>query len=134
MPNAAIRSGISTQSIHTILLAGQDVVVRAPLAQYLRSCGYRVLEARDAKEALTILQESSEEIPIVLSGPEDGFRLSGWIRANRPHVKVIIAATLEHAARAAADLCEVGPHLKRPYDPQLLIQEIRAHLGRGAGD
>lgn len=110
------------------------MLIRASISGYLRSCGYRVLEARSAEEALTILQESSETIRVVLSGAEDGFRLSGWVKANRPQVRVILAATPDRAAQAAADLCDTGPHGKRPYDPQLLVQQIRASLAKGAGE
>lgn len=109
----------------------RDVVTRAFLADYLRSCGYRVLEARNAAEALTILQESSEPIRVVLGDAESGFKLSGWVKANRPKIKVILAANVERASQAAADLCEAGPHGKRPFDPQLLVQRIRSQLAKG---
>jgi CheY-like chemotaxis protein len=99
----------------------------------LRSCGYRVLEARSAEEALTILQQSSEAIRVVLSGVENGFKLSGWVKANRPQVRVILAATPERAAQAAGGLCDAGPQGKRPYDPQLLIQQIKANLATSEG-
>jgi DNA-binding response OmpR family regulator len=130
MNSAAIRSDLSGQKSDTVLVLEQDVLVRASLAEYLRSCGYRVLEARSAEEALTVLQESSETIRVVLSGAENGFRLSGWVKANRPQVKVVLAATAERAAHAAAELCDAGPHRKRPYDPQTLVQRIKAQLAK----
>ena len=114
-----------------MLVLEQEVLSRASLAEYLRSCGYRVFEARNTAEALTILQESSEPIRIVLSRAENGFTLSGWLKANRPKTKIILAATVEGASRAAADLCDVGPHGKRPYDAQLLVQRIKASLAKG---
>ena len=114
-----------------MLVLEQEVLTRASLAQYLRSCGYRVFEARNAAEALTILQEFSEPIRVVLSSAENGFTLSDWVKANRPKTKIILAATAERASQAAADLCDAGPHGKRPYDPQLLAQQIKAHLAKG---
>jgi CheY-like chemotaxis protein len=115
----------------TLLLLEREVIVRASLAEYLRSCGYRVLEAHSAAEAFTILQESSKNIRVVLSGAQDGFRLSGWLKTHRPKIKLVLAATPERAAQAAAGLCDAGPHGERSYDPQLLAQKIRAHLARG---
>jgi DNA-binding response OmpR family regulator len=132
MTNAALRSDAIAKAEETILVLERDVLTRAFLADYLRSCGYRVLEARSAAEALTILQESSEPIRVVLGDAENGFKLSRWVKANRPKIKVILAANAERASQAAADLCEIGPHGKRPYDPQLLVQRIRSHLGKGA--
>jgi CheY-like chemotaxis protein len=133
MNSPAIRPDASTREPPTVLVLEQEVLVRASLAEYLRSCGYRVLEARSTAEALTILQESAEPIRVVLSAAESGFKLSGWLKANRPKIKIILAATAERAAHAAADLCEVGPHGKRPYDPQLLVQQIKASLAKGEG-
>jgi hypothetical protein len=68
----------------------------------------------------------------VLGDAENGFKLSGWVKANRPKIKVILAANAERASQAAADLCEIGPHGRRPYDPQLLVQRIKAQLRDGA--
>jgi DNA-binding response OmpR family regulator len=130
MNNAALRTDTGARGEETILVLERDVVTRAFLADYLRSCGYRVLEARNAAETLTILQESSELIRVVLGDAESGFKLSGWVKANRPTIKVILAANVERASQAAADLCEAGPHGKRPFDPQLLVQRIRSHLAK----
>lgn len=130
MNNAALRTDTGARGEETILVLERDVVTRAFLADYLRSCGYRVLEARNAAEALTILQESSEPIRVVLGDAESGFKLSGWVKANRPTIKVILAANVERASQAAADLCEAGPHGKRPFDPQLLVQRIRSQLAK----
>jgi DNA-binding response OmpR family regulator len=132
MNSAALRTDTSARGEETILVLEREVLTRALLADYLRSCGYRVLEARGAAEALTILQESAERIRVVLSDAENGFKLSGWVKANRPETKVILAANAERASQAAAELCDTGPHGKRPYDPQLLIQRIRSQLTRGA--
>jgi DNA-binding response OmpR family regulator len=39
-----------------ILLVDAEELVRAPLAQYLRECGYRVLEATSADEAQRVMR------------------------------------------------------------------------------
>jgi DNA-binding response OmpR family regulator len=131
MENATLRTDICWRGKETILLLERDVMTRAHLADYLRSCGYRVVAARSVAEALTILQESSEPIRVVLGDAENGFKLSGWVKANRPKIKVILVANAERASQAAADLCDAGPHRKRPYEPQLLVQRIRSHLAKG---
>jgi|SRR5579872_3528883 DNA-binding response OmpR family regulator len=128
MITAGARPGTAGRVEETVLVLDRDVLTRTFLADYLRSCGYRVLEARSAAEALTILQESSEPVRVVLGDAENGFKLAGWLKANRPKIKVILAANAERASHAAADLCEEGPHGKRPYDPQLLVQRIKSHL------
>jgi DNA-binding response OmpR family regulator len=131
MDSAPIRQDVLTRAPETVIVLEREVLVRSSLAKYLRSCGYRVLEARSAAEAITILQESSESIRIVLSDAESGFRLCGWVKANLPKTKIILAANTERASHAAAELCDAGPHGKRPYDPQQIVQQIKASLARG---
>jgi len=130
MDNAAIRQDVLGSAPETLIVLEREVLVRNYLSRYLRACGYRVLEARSAPEAITILQESSDDIRIVLSDAESGFRLSGWVKANLPKTKIIFAANAERASHAAAELCEAGPHGKRPYDPQQLVRQIKANLVR----
>jgi hypothetical protein len=78
------------------------------------------------------LQESLEPVRVVPGDAENGFKLSGWVKANGPIIKVILAANADRASQACADLCKIGPHGKRPYDPQLLVQGIRSHLQKDA--
>lgn len=130
MKSAGIRPKIGAGQ-DTVLLLEHDVIIRASLAQYLRKCGYRVLEAGSSEESLSILRESGEPVGVVLSGAQSGFRLSAWLKANRPDVRIILAATAERAAQEAAGLCDAGPVGKRPYDPQMLVQEIKSNLAKG---
>jgi hypothetical protein len=55
----------------------------------------------------------------------DAFALAGWIRKEHPGVKVILAGTVAKAAAAAGDICEDGPALAKPYDHQLMLDQIR---------
>jgi CheY-like chemotaxis protein len=50
-----------------VLLVDAEELVRTPLAQYLRECGYRVLEAIGAEEAQRLLSGGSQIIDIVLA-------------------------------------------------------------------
>jgi CheY-like chemotaxis protein len=99
------------------------------IADYLRTCGYRVIEAASADEALVILQHTEFQVDVVFSdiempGSMDGFALSKWLRANRPGVEVILAGSVARAADAAGDLCESGP-VPKPYEPQMAADRIR---------
>jgi hypothetical protein len=42
---AAPETGSSEESIQTILVVEDEVLIRLPLAEYFRDCGYRVFEA-----------------------------------------------------------------------------------------
>jgi CheY-like chemotaxis protein len=57
------------------------------ISGYLRECGYFVIEAVNADEAVEVLQ-SDHVIDLVLSdvqmpGAMDGFGLAQWVRKNR---------------------------------------------------
>jgi len=61
----------------------------------------------------------------------DGFALSQWLRANRPGIDVILAASMRRAAYEAADLCDSGK-LPKPHEPQLVMDRIRRLLAARA--
>ena len=123
-----------------ILIVEGDILVRHPLAEYLRECGYKVLEASDTDEARRLLTEGPSSIDVVLVDVqpprENGFALAGWIRANHPDIDVVMAATVEKAAEKAGDLCHEGPVITKPYDHKIVLQHIRRLLAsrrRGGG-
>jgi CheY-like chemotaxis protein len=119
------------QSEHdTIMVVEDEIMVRTAIAEYLRHCGYRVIEAASADEAIVMLTEAGVKIDLVFSdiempGSMDGFGLARWVRANKPAMHIILTGTLQKAAHAAGDLCEEGPHLAKPYEPSQLIDWIK---------
>jgi DNA-binding response OmpR family regulator len=112
-----------------VLFVDSEELVRAPVAQYLRECGYRVLEAGDTKEAVTILSDRLQVVEIVLADiqtlGEDGFAFASWVRKNKPQVRIVSAGSVGATARKAGDLCEEGPPVRKPYDHQLVLDRIR---------
>jgi CheY-like chemotaxis protein len=113
----------------TILVVDDDVIVRMIISEYLRHCGYRVIEAASADEALTVFNHSEIKVDVLLTdvgtpGSMDGFGLAKWVRANRPEVDVALAGTVERAAAAARELCDEGP-LSKPYEPQTVVDRIK---------
>ena len=115
-----------------VLVVEDEILIRMVIAEYLRSCGYRVIEAASADEALIVLQHKELEVDVVFSdiempGSMDGFELSKWLRTNRPNVDVILAGTVARASDAAADLCDSGP-VPKPYEPRIPAERIRQLL------
>jgi DNA-binding response OmpR family regulator len=120
-------------SQQTVLVVDAEVLVRLTISAYLRDCGYRVVEAATVEEAQTVLLQTELTIEAVLAGvdlpgPMDGFALSRWIRDHRHGLDVLLAGTPARAAERAADLCEQGPDLARPYEPQVVVDRIRRLL------
>ncbi|HQS49645.1 MAG: hypothetical protein B7Y12_25000 [Rhizobiales bacterium 24-66-13] len=113
-----------------ILVLDADIVVRHVLAEYLRTCGYQVAEAASADEALDLLADARPPFDVMLAdfavpGRLAGFALAAFVREHHPAVEVILAGTPAKAANEAAELCDEGPHLARPYEPQSVIERIK---------
>jgi CheY-like chemotaxis protein len=112
----------------TILVVEDDVLVRMPIAHYLRDCGYKVVEAANADEAVTVLSHKETIIDLVFTdiempGALDGFGLAQWVREHRPGLDVILAGTLPRTVETAKKLCEESP-IPKPYDAQIVPQSL----------
>ncbi len=114
-----------------LIVADADVLVRNALAEYLRHCGYKVFEAATSDEVVIALEEGAVKIDALLAdaelmGRHNAFELRIWVRDHHPGVEVVLAGNVDAAAKAAGQLCDEGPHLKRPYDPE----SVAAHIKR----
>jgi len=123
---------MSSKDTPLLLLVESDILVRHPLAQYLRECGFMVIEAANADEARQLLLESGRKIDVVLADAGhdqgSGFSLAAWIRSHFPNIDVSLAGTMTRAVERAGELCEDGPAGRRPYDHQLLLNQIKRLL------
>ncbi len=114
----------------SVLIVDGDIVSRHVIADYLRHCAYGVVEAANTDEALIALGEATLSIDVILCdvsalGSRSGFELATWVRTNRPELEVRLAGGVEMAAQTAAELCESGPHLARPYEPEAVVDYIK---------
>ncbi len=97
------KTQIPPTELETVLVVEDEILVRTAIAEYLRHCGYRVVEAASADEAMTVLQETAIQVDIVFSdikmpGSIDGFGLSKWVREHKPGLQIILTGTLEKTA------------------------------------
>jgi DNA-binding response OmpR family regulator len=120
------------RQLETILLVEDEPLVRIGLAEFLRESGYRVFEANDAPEALSILA-AGPPIDLVISdirlpGEMDGFALGHRIKAKWPEIEFIATSGVVRSIRGE----EVGgPILLKPYTRQDLLKRVEAALHRG---
>jgi DNA-binding response OmpR family regulator len=115
-----------------VLLVEAEILVRQPLAEYLRECGFKVAEAVTAAEARELLADGQLAIGIVLADAsvdaEAVFALAQWLRRERPSVKIVMAGTATRTAAQAGDLCNEGPALVKPYRHKLVLDHIKRQL------
>jgi response regulator RpfG family c-di-GMP phosphodiesterase len=124
-------------NIKTILVLDDEVLVRMPIVQFLRDCGYHVVEAASTDEAIAILQNTDMPVDVVLSeidipGSMNGFGFAQWARSVRPELKIQLAGTPGRKVQNAAELGGVGPTLKRPYDHKRVLYRIKRLLAARA--
>lgn len=116
----------------TILVVDDEVLVRLAVAEYLRDCAFRVIEAATAEEAITILS-ATVGIDVVFSdvrmpGDMDGFGLARWVLENRPRVQVLLTSGYPGGDVEARAQAPETPVLDKPYKYDELEQFLRRLL------
>ena len=118
-----------------VLVVEDEALLRRITGEYLRLCGYVVIEVRDAAEAIEAIGRG-ERPDIVFSdvslpGTVDGLRLARWLRDRRPHLRVMLTSGYGEAVRRAAiELVGCDCFVTKPYRQQELAHRIDALLGR----
>ncbi len=121
------------ESASVVLLVEGDIIVRHPLAEYLRACGFTVFEASTGDEAMRVLKTAEIRIDVVLADmttPGSGFTLRQWIEAESIPVEVIMAGSVEKAVDQAGKICHEGPAVAKPYEHHLVLDQIRQAQAR----
>lgn len=109
------------------MLVEPEIVARMVLSEYLRECGYRVIEGISAADVWAVLdQNMTIDILLVhvrLSGDVDGFTLASEVRKRNPNIDVVLSSGVSKIADRAGTLCDDGP-LERPYHPRDVVRRI----------
>jgi two-component system, response regulator PdtaR len=86
----------TTKAQVTVLIVEDHFWTRYMAAEYFRGSGYRVIEANNADEALSVLA-SGNRVHVVfsdiqMSGSMDGLALADWIAQRYPGLAVILTS------------------------------------------
>lgn len=124
---------ITNTAVTTVMVVEPDVIVRMAVSDFLRGCGFRVIEGVQADDVWAVL-DSQMPIDIVfaevhLSDESEGFWLAKKLRQTRPNIDVILTSGIVDAAEKSSDLGGQGP-IKKPYQPQRLMERIHLLLER----
>lgn len=116
-----------------ILVVEDEVLVRYAIADYLRDCGFHVVEAANAAEAIEVMA-SDLRVDILFTdvempGDMNGFELARWVRANRPELKVILSSGRRAKVQEARDLCLGEAFYEKPIVFEDLGDRIAQLLG-----
>jgi DNA-binding NtrC family response regulator len=116
-----------------IMVIEPEVLIRMIIAEFLRDCGFKVIEGVVAEDVTTVI-DSGAHLDIVfsevrLAGKTDGFALAKQLRKSHPEIDVILTSGIAGAAEKSTDLCAEGP-LKKPYEPSDVASRIHLLLER----
>ena len=127
------KEGATTNAPPVVMVVEPDVLVRTEVADFLRDCGYKVIEGAVAGDVWTII-DAGIVLDVVfaevhLAGEADGFALARRLRQTCPAVDIILTSGVAGAAEKSRDLCEEGP-LKKPYRAEDVAARIHLLLER----
>ncbi len=101
-----------------ILLVDDHKNTRMLVNELLSGAGYRVLQAKDGKEAMGIIEIGSIDLVLTdLKMPEmDGIELTRAIRRIRPHLPIIVYSAYRFIDTAPAALkAGANEYLAKPF-------------------
>jgi two-component system, cell cycle sensor histidine kinase and response regulator CckA len=113
-----------------LLIVEDEDLVRALAVRSLRSLGYTCLEARDAREALRLLQEDNAHVDLVMTDVVmpgmSGGRLGERLARLRPGLPVLYTSGFADEDVIRRGLLEQGqPFLQKPFSLYDLARRVR---------
>jgi CheY-like chemotaxis protein len=121
----------------TILLAEDDDAVREIAREVLRQCGYVVMEASTATEALRAEAQYGEVIHLlvtdVIMPRMNGQDLAQQLAMRRPSLKTLFISGYTESAVIQQEMLNPGvAYLPKPFTPQELAEKVRYLLDEQA--
>jgi two-component system, response regulator PdtaR len=110
-----------------VLVVEDQTLVRMFMADFLDEAGFKVFEAVNADEALTVLQARPDVQAVVtdieMPGAMNGIELTQVIRDRWPGIGVVITSGRERPG--PDDLSAKVAFLAKPYLPETIINVVR---------
>ena len=115
-----------------ILVVEDEFIIRMGAVQMLEEAGFTVVEADNAHDAVSILENRNDVCAIFtdinLPGSMDGMKLARMIRNRWPPIHLIVTSGL--ISPNDDDLPPGGKFIRKPYDSGHVIATIRELLGQ----
>jgi two-component system, cell cycle sensor histidine kinase and response regulator CckA len=117
----------------TILLVEDERPVRSTLRRLLERHGYRVLEASNGQDALTLVAARGAEIDLVLSDMVmpgmGGTELAGRVRGSSPGIPVLLmTGYTEEAITRAGDRALDEHIIEKPFTLHTMLEKVSLAL------
>jgi hypothetical protein len=125
--------GPASGGMETILVAEDDEDVRATVVDILGDLGYRVLKAKDASSALSVI-ESGVSVDllftdVVMPGPMKSTELAHKAKERRPDMAILFTSGYTENSIVHGGRLDPGVELlSKPYSREALARKIRHSL------
>lgn len=117
-------------SAPVIVVVDDDALIRELVALAFQDVGFDIIEARDAAEALEVLEFNPSVAALFsdinMPGSLDGLGLASHARRRWPHLGIVLASG--HARPTATDLPERCRFLSKPYALADIVMCVRSVL------
>jgi two-component system cell cycle sensor histidine kinase/response regulator CckA len=119
-----------------VLIVEDEEAVRELAAEFMQSAGYKVLTARDGKEALEVVKQSGPIRVLVtdivmpnMRGPE----LAKHMKASRKDLKIIFMSGYLEFNKGNDDFVEGSYFLQKPFSRDTLVSKVEEALRQKRG-
>lgn len=111
-----------------VLVVEDEPIIRWSIAESLREDGFDVLEASQAREAKTLMDEPDHVdavfTDVQMPGGPDGLELASWLHLEHPEVAVLVTSG-NVQSRAQPDNPAAESIVKKPYDEDDVAAQIK---------
>ena len=109
-----------------VLIVEDEILLRMDAMNALEAGGFDVVDAKNADDAITILEQRNDIVLIFtdidMPGSMDGLKLAHFVKNRWPPIKII--ATSGHAKIKANDLPEGSRFIPKPYKAPEIAETI----------
>jgi CheY-like chemotaxis protein len=111
-----------------VLILEDEFLTRCTAAMYLREVGYRVVEAANAAEGMSVLS-SGTQVDFVFSdinmpGSLNGLGFAQWLAKHHPTIRILLTSGMDRDSGVATGLAFIA----KPYHMDEVDRLIKAML------
>jgi CheY-like chemotaxis protein len=119
------------KALLVVLVVEDEPLLRMLAVEVVEEAGFLAIEARDADEALVLLESRTDIIllftDINMPGSMDGLKLAHAVRHRWPPIKILVVSGKQRiqSSDLPSNSCFVG----KPYQASALVDELRSMVG-----
>ena len=123
------------QDAATILVVDDEYSLRRLVISYLTKDGFRVMEAQDSQQALSIFDQHQIDLVLidVMMPGMDGFGLVKELRKKTDIPLILLTAKGEESAKVAGLAIGADDYVTKPFSAPEVVARVKAQIRRFKG-